>query len=103
VTTSFCTNDEHIKRLFEPNSPTLEERKQSLKTLHESGIITAIFISPLLPEVTDWKNLILETKEYVDEYWFENLNLYSSIKKDIYKIVRKINPALLTKYKAIYE
>ena len=103
VTTSFCASDERIKKLFEPNSPTLEERKNSLKTLHENGIFTTLFISPLLPEVTDWKNLILETKEYVDEYWFENLNLYASIKKDIFIIVGKINPSLAARYKDIYE
>ncbi len=103
VTTSFCANDESTKKLFEPNSPTLEERKNSLKTLHENGIVTTLFISPLLPEVTDWENIILETKKYVNEYRFENLNLYSSIKKDIYEIVGTIDPSLLTTYKTIYE
>lgn len=103
VTTSFCANNEHIKKLFEPNSPPIEERKQSLKTLHENNIFTSLFISPLLPELTDWKTLILETKEYIDEYWFENLNLYASIKKDIYEIVGKINPSLPALYKSIYE
>jgi DNA repair photolyase len=103
VTSSFCANNEQIKKLFEHDSPPIEERKQSLKTLHENGITTTLFISPILPEVTDWKSIINETKDYVDEYWFENLNLYSSIKKDIYEIVAKINSDLPARYKEIYE
>ena len=103
VTTSMCASEEKVKSLFEKNSPTLKERKKSLNTLHENGIITTLFISPLLPEVTDRKKIILETKDYIDEYWFENLNLYASIKKDMFAIVEKIEPSLLVKYKEIYE
>ncbi|MFA7717958.1 MAG: radical SAM protein [Candidatus Absconditabacterales bacterium] len=103
VTTSFCTNDEQTKKLFEKDSPPLHQRKESLEKLHESGIHTTLFISPLLPEITKRKDIINETKAYVDEYRFENLNLYPSIKTAIYQIISKIDPTLPEKYKEIYE
>lgn len=103
IVTSFCANDESIKQLFEENSPSLQERKESLKTLHEHWIHTTLFISPLLPEITAWKEIVEDTKDYVDEYRFENLNLYPSIKKTIYQIIHEREPKLVEKYQAIYE
>jgi hypothetical protein len=38
----------------------------------------------------------------VDEYWFENLNLYLSIKSDIFSFLRKNRPELVEKYRTIY-
>jgi hypothetical protein len=46
--------------------------------------------------------MINKTKSFVDEYWFENLNLYPSIKGEIYNFLRKNKPELIEKYKEIY-
>jgi DNA repair photolyase len=50
VTFSIATADEKIRRIFEPNSPSIEERIQTLEKLHSAGIKTSVMIAPTLPE-----------------------------------------------------
>jgi len=46
---TITTDDEKIKRLFEPASPTIRRRIKALEKLKEEGIVTYAFIGPLLP------------------------------------------------------
>lgn len=64
-----------IKKLFEPFSSTHKERLQALKTLKENGIQTYAFISPIIPGLVNVKKVIRESRDFVDYYWFEMLNL----------------------------
>ena len=100
VSASFL--NEKTRRALEPRSTPTEKRLEALKKLHEAGIGTALFISPIFPEISDWKKLIELTRGFVDEYWFENLNLYSSIKEGVYGFLREHYPELVLKYKEIY-
>ncbi len=102
VALSFSMLNEKIRKRLEPRTPSVERRIKALKKLHEEGIETALFISPIFPYLTDWKKIILKTEDFVDEYWFENLNLYPSIKGNIFKFLKEINPSLIEKYKEIY-
>ncbi len=102
VALSLSVLDDKIRKKLEPLASSVNKRINALKELHKSGIQTALFISPIFPETTDWKALINKTKSFVDEYWFENLNLYPSIKNEIYKFLRKNKPELVEKYKQIY-
>ena len=65
------------------NASTIKERMDTLKELHNNGIYTVLFMSPIFPYITEWKEIIDQTKDYVDEYWFENLNLRGNYKKEI--------------------
>lgn len=94
--------DDRAKNKLEPKSISTKERIEALKKLHEAGIKTALFVSPIFPEISDWRQLISLTKEFVAEYWFENLNLYPSIKNEVYKFLEDYNPALIGRYKEIY-
>ncbi len=102
IALSFSVLDEKIRKELEPLASSVDKRINALKELHKTGIHTALFISPILPEITDWKALINETKSFVDEYWFENLNLYPSIKEEVYRFLRKNKPKSILKYKGIY-
>ncbi len=73
--------DGKMKRDVEPFSPTNEKRMDALKSLFENGIKTYAFISPIIPKLTDVEKIIEETKDFVDFYWFEFLNLRASGKK----------------------
>ncbi len=81
---------------------SIEERMRALKTLHENGIYTVLFMSPIFPEITKWKEIIEKTKSFVDEYWFENLNLRGSYKPLILDYVSKKYPSLTGLYNEIY-
>ena len=63
------------KELFEPNSPGNEARLHALKILNESGIKTYGFISPVIPGLIDLENLIENSRNFVDYYIVELLNL----------------------------
>jgi len=102
IALSLSTLDNRVRQELEPRAVSVERRISALKKLHNAGIQTALFISPIFPELTDWKRIIGETKNFVDEYWFENLNLYPSIKENINAFLRKNYPKLVSEYKQIY-
>ena len=100
VSTSFL--DGEVKNRLEPRSISSVRRLEALKKLHEAGIKTTLFVSPIFPEASDWKKLIDLTKNFVNEYWFENLNFYPSIRDNVYEFLRDYNLSLIDKYKEIY-
>lgn len=102
VAISLSTSNEKVRRNLEPAAPLLDKRLNAQKELHKEGIKIALFISPIFPEITDWKAIIKETSGFVYEYWFENLNLYPSIEGNVYAFLSKYRPELIEKYKEIY-
>ena len=94
VCMSINTLDEKFREDMDKAS-SIKERLETLKTLHENGIYTVLFMSPIFPYITDWKEIIEVSKDYIDEYWFENLNLRGSYKTDILNYIK-------TNYKEYY-
>ena len=84
------------------NASTIKERMDTLKELHNNGIYIVLFMSPIFPYITEWKEIIDQTKDYVDEYWFENLNLRGSYKKEILDYIRINYSNLYSDYIDIY-
>ena len=101
VAISINTLDENFKNDMDNASP-IKDRIETLKTLHENGIKTVLFMSPIFPEITNFKEIINATKEYVDEYWFEDLNLRGEYKKVILDYISKKYPRLTLLYRRIY-
>lgn len=102
ATVSLSTLDENVRKQVEPFAASVERRINAIKELKRAGIKTAIFISPIFPYLTDWQKIVETTKSFVDEFWFENLNLYPSIWPNIRKWLKNYHPALLEKYIKIY-
>jgi len=102
VAISLSMLDERFRRQLEPVPPEAGRKFKALKKLHDSGITTVLFISPIFPGFTEWKEMVKETKSFVDEYWFENLNLYPSIAGEVYKFLKKNKPELAEEYREIY-
>jgi DNA repair photolyase len=46
---TITTDDEGIRKIFEPNAPPISARLNALKRLHNEGIKTYAFIGPVLP------------------------------------------------------
>ena len=88
VSMSINTLDEKFRKDMD-NASSIEERLNTLKILHKNKIYTILFMSPIFPYITEWKEIINISKKYVDEYWFENLNLRGSYKKDILNYIKK--------------
>lgn len=102
VALSFSTLDENLKQKLEPCSDSISERLETLKILKKEGIYTVLYIAPLMPELTDYKSIIDVTKDYVDEYWYETLNLRSSFKTKMMAFINLEYPELNFLYTDIY-
>ncbi|HUJ90094.1 MAG TPA: radical SAM protein [Syntrophorhabdales bacterium] len=46
---TITTDDDRIRRIFEPHAPSIEQRIRALQVLHDKGIRTYVFIGPVLP------------------------------------------------------
>lgn len=101
VCMSINTLDENFRKDMD-NGSSIEERLDTLKTLHENGIYTVLFMSPIFPYITDCKKIIEKSKSFVDEYWFENLNLRGQYKSFILKYIEEKEPEYFPNYVEIY-
>lgn len=101
VSVSINTLDEQFRKDMD-NASSIAERLNTLKVLHESGVYSVLFMSPIFPGITDFRKIIESSKAYVDEYWFENLNLRGSYKQDILDYIKKFYPQLMELYNNIY-
>lgn len=102
VAISLSMLNENLRKQLEPVALPAEKRFAALEKFHQQNIRTVLFISPIFPEITDWKAMTTRTKTFVDEYWFENLNLYPSIKGNIYEFLENNRPELIAEYEKIY-
>jgi len=101
VSMSVNTLDEQFRKDMD-NASTISERLKTLEVLHENGIYTILFMSPIFPEITDFRAIIEASKDYVEEYWFENLNLRGSYKPRILEYVKTHYPQYTQLYHEIY-
>lgn len=102
VSISINTLDESFKNDMDYAS-SIEERIETLKVLHDNNIKTVLFMSPIFPEITEWQNIIIKTKDFVDFYWFENLNLRAGYKQTIMNYIKEKYPQHLPLYNEIYK
>jgi len=106
---SLSTLDEKIQKEIEPLACSPQRRIKAVKELKSSGIKNFIFISPILPEITNWKKIIKKTthstgsgrESFVDEFWFENLNMRATNWDNLRKWLKNSHPELLNLYQDI--
>ncbi len=95
---SLNTLDNSIARKLEPYASSPSSRIKTLKKLNENGIKTYLFISPIFPKITNYKDIILNTTDFVDEFLFENLNIRGNNRESIYNFIKEHKPELLNLY-----
>ena len=70
---SVTTADDDIRRLFEPNAPSIKERIKALRELHHEGIKTYAMIAPMLPGA---EGLAAELRGKVDYVLVDRMNYH---------------------------
>jgi DNA repair photolyase len=80
---SITTQDEGIKKLFEPHSSSIQARLKTLRTLRKERIKTYAFIGPILP--LDPIQLVTMLDGLIDEVLIDRMN-YSNKVKAIYRM-----------------
>ncbi len=84
---TITTDDDEIRKIFEPHAPPIEGRIQALKALFEAGLKTYAFIGPLLP--MNPEGLSEKLNPYVHSVLIDRMN-YASKTRKIYAS-RKLN------------
>jgi DNA repair photolyase len=62
---SVTTGDDGIRKLFEPNAPSIKERLRALGELHRAGIRTFAMIAPILPHAESLSEELVGKVDYV--------------------------------------
>ena len=99
---SLSTLDDGFRKMMEPGAPSVERRLKALQTLHDNGVSTYLFISPIFPHVTDIKAIVERVNNSVDKICFENLNLRGGAKKEILDFIEREYPQFAQTYHDIY-
>ena len=98
---SINTLDEAFKEDMD-NAVSIERRLAAMKTLHDAGVRTTCFISPIFPGITDVHAIIDRVKGQCNLVWLENLNLRGNYKGVILQYIREKYQQLIPLYEEIY-
>jgi DNA repair photolyase len=88
---SLPTDDDEIRKQFEPNAPSISRRLSLLQKLSDSGIAVYISMSPLLPCNPD--RLVRLVQPYTSRVWVDTMHWLDVMRK----------PQLLQKYSSFFE
>ncbi len=69
---TITTDNDRMRKIFEPFAPPVPDRIEALKKLHKAGINTFVFIGPLLP--MDPESLAKQIKPYANSILIDRMN-----------------------------
>ena len=98
---SINTLDEDFRADMD-SAVSIERRLAAMKELHDAGIRTTCFVSPIFPGITDVEAIIGRVKDQCNLIWLENLNLRGSYRSVILQCIREKRPELYPLYEEIY-
>lgn len=101
VALSINTLDEEFRADMDRGS-TIEMRLAALKALHESGVYTVCFISPVFPGITDAPAIIKKVTGICDEVYLEHLVLQNPYKGSVLYYIRTKYPGLYPYYDRLF-
>jgi len=99
---TIVTTDEKLRREIEPSASSIAERIFALREIHDAGLPTYVFIGPILPYLTGWREIIAATKDFVDYYMVDSLNTRGAIRTNVRRWLTTHHPDLLSRYDRIH-
>lgn len=108
VSFSFSSVDDEISKTFEPNVAPPSERLRILKKFNEAGIHCGMFLMPVIPLITDskemMKKILLEGKKAGVEFViFGSMTLKPGKQKEYFmKVLKEEYPELIDRYEKNY-
>ena len=99
---SINTTDDNFRKIIEPKASAVEDRINTLRILRENNVKNYLFMSPLFPYLSDYREIIKQTKDFVDYYGFENLNLRAGYKYRVLDLIKRRYPDLFGYYADLY-
>jgi len=101
VGVSLNTLDIDFAKRIEPFASRPKLRLKALENISKEGILTYVFISPIFPKITDWKEIIQASKHFNDDFMFENLNFRAHNIRRIMNLIEEQFPDLIDYYEEI--
>ena len=98
---SINTLDEDFRADMD-SAVSIERRLAAMKELHDAGIRTSCFMSPMFPGITEVEAIIDRVKNQCNFIWLEKLNLRGSYRSVILQYIREKRPELYPLYEEIY-
>lgn len=98
---SINTLDESFREDMD-RAVSIERRLAAMKKVHDAGIRTTCFISPIFPGITDVPAIIDRVRDQCSLIWLESLNLRGSYRAVIMDYIREKHPDLFPLYYEIY-
>jgi len=97
VSVSVAFNDNFVRRLFEANTIDTEARIDALQELKSAGIKTSALICPVIPCITDVKQLIVMLAPHTTKIWIFGLSILNRSDQNWQNVEHKLEkhfPAL---------
>jgi len=108
---TFTTLNDAVRKVFEPNSSSIKEKLDAVKTLKENGIRVYVFFGPILPYLSykSDKNGDKDLEEYfetfknleVDEILIDRLNMKPGLWQSLEPVLAKNYPEIVGKWREI--
>lgn len=99
---SMSSIDDRVREMYEPGSMPFDEKLKAIRVLRENGIMTWVFLAPIMPYITDkdedLEMLISEISPYVDLIMVDRLRLKGTIWEDIRSFLQEYDPRLIEVY-----
>ena len=93
---TIVTTDENLLCEIEPGASPIETRMNVLKQLQAAGLKTYIFVGPILPYLTGWKQVVNETRSFVNYYLFDHTKPSGRIWDNLYEWLNTKHSDLLS-------
>lgn len=97
--------DDEIREKYEPGSSSFEEKLAAMRELSENGIVTWVFLGPIMPFITekgeDLERLLSEISKDVDYILIDKLRLKRGLWSNIESFLNEYNPRLVPIYSDI--
>jgi DNA repair photolyase len=95
--------DDEFRKRTEPFTASVSRRIKAMKTLHDAGIRTYLFMSPIFPAITKFDKIVEMVKPFADSFYFENLNLRAGYLPRVLSFIAQWHPELIELYNKIYK
>ena len=99
---SISTTNKDYCNMLEPKATIGKFRIKALEKLHDAGIKTYLFVSPIFPEITDIDELIGLASPYADYLMFENLNVRKNNRDSVFEFIKHVRPDLYDFYEEVF-
>ena len=99
---SLSTMDQTLAKRIEKNVALPEERIRTIHELRQNGIEVYVFISPIFPILLGWREVVEAVGDQVDMVCFENLNLRSNYRLDVFAMIQEYYPEIYKEFTKLY-